>query len=71
MIFKKLKRNKNKIKPRRLKLKMFAAVVLSCILVFIRPRCSLSQSSSPHFDNQTMDERVISDRDFNSFENND
>lgn len=41
------------------------------ILLFSRARYSSSQSLSPDIDNKTISERVISDRDFNSFENND
>ena len=40
------------------------------ILLFSKARFSSSQSSRPNFNNGTIYERVISDRDFNSFENN-
>lgn len=73
MIFKKLKRNQNKIKPRGRKRKIFGSIILSFILLFGKPRWSSSQSSSPHFDfdNQVYQGRLLSDQEFNSFENND
>lgn len=71
MIFKKLKRNENKIKPRRRKRKIFVTIGLQLILLFSKVRCSSSQSSSPNFGNQEVHGKVTSDRDFNSFENND
>ena len=40
-------------------------------LLFGKPRSSSSQSSSPNFDNQTIQEKVINDRDVNLFEGND
>lgn len=70
-IFKKHKDNQNKIKPRGRKRKIFATIVLALSLLFGKPRSSSSQSSSPNFDNQTIQEKVINDRDVNFFEDND
>ena len=69
MIFKKLKKNKNKPSGKKRKLLTTIALILS--LLFGKPRLSSSQSPSSNFDNQTIHERVINDRDVNSFEDND
>ena len=63
-IFKKRKDNQNKIKPRGRKRKIFATIALALSLLFGKPRLSSSQSSSSNFDTQTIQERVINDRDF-------
>jgi len=39
--------------------------------LFGKPRLSFSRSSSPNFDNQVVQERVIEEREFNSLEEND
>ncbi len=46
MIFKRRKDNKNKIKSRRRKRKIFATIALAWILLFGKARWSSSQSSS-------------------------
>jgi len=71
MIFKKRKGNFNKIKPPDKKRKIFITTVLLLSLLFGKPRLSFSRSSSPNFCNQEVHERVIDDREFNSFEEND
>lgn len=71
MIFKKFKRNQNKIKSFGRKRKIFGSIVLVFSLLFGKPRLNSSGSSGPNFDNRTIHERVINDRDCNSFENND
>jgi hypothetical protein len=68
-IFKKRQDNSNKTKPRGRKRKILTTIALALSLLFGKPRSS--SSSSPNFDNQTIHERVINDRDFNSFEEND
>ena len=70
-IFKKHKDNQNKIKPRGRKRQIFTTIVLAFSLLFGKPRLSSSQSLSSNFDNQTIQERVINDRDVNLFEDND
>lgn len=70
-IFKKRKDNQNKIKPRGRKRKISATIVLTLSLLFCRLRLSSSHSPSSNFDNQTIQERVINDRDVNLFEDND
>ena len=62
MIFKKRKRNQNKIKPPGRKRKVFITIILLLSLLFGKPRFSSSRSSSPNFDNQAIHERVIDDR---------
>ncbi len=62
-IFKKYRNNKNKIKPKGRKRKIFATIVLALSLLFGKSRLSSSQSPSSNFDNQTIQERVINDRD--------
>jgi len=71
MLFKKRKGNQNKIKPRGRKRKIITTIALSLSLLFGKARLSSSQSPSSNFDNQTIHERVINDRDVNSFEDND
>ena len=71
MIFKKRKGNQNKIKPLGRKRKVFISIALLWSLLFGKPRLSFSRSSSPNFDNQEVHERVISNREFNSLEEND
>ena len=68
-IFKKCKDNPNKI--RGIKRKILVTVLLTLSLLFGKPRSSSSQSLSPNFDNQTIQEKVINDRDVNLFEDND
>ena len=70
-IFRKRKRNQNKIKPRSRKRKIFATITLVLSLLFGKPRLRSSQSYSPNFENQTIYERVLNERDFNCFEDND
>ena len=62
-IFLKYRNNKNKIKPKGRKRKIFATIVLALSLLFGKSRLSSSQSPSSNFDNQTIQERVINDRD--------
>ena len=71
MLFKKRKGNPNKIKPRGRKRKIVTTIILSCSLLFGKARLSSCQSPNSNFDNQTIHERVINDRDVNSFEDND
>jgi len=71
MLFKKRKGNPNKIKPSGRKRKIVTTIILSLSLLFGKARLSSSQSPSSNFDNQTIHERVINDRDVNSFEDND
>lgn len=71
MLFKKRKGNQNKIKPPGRKRKIITTIALSLSLFFGKARLSSSQSPSSNFDNQTIHERVINDRDVNSFEDND
>ncbi len=71
MIFKRRKDNKNKIKSRRRKRKIFATIALAWILLFGKARWSSSQSSSPNFGNQASYERLIDNREFNLLEEND
>lgn len=70
-IFKKHKDNQNKIKPRGRKRQIFPTIVLALSLLFGKSRLSSSQSLSSNFYNQTIQERVINDRDINLFEDND
>ena len=69
MIFKKLKKNKNKPSGKKRKLLTTIALILS--LLFGKPRSSPSRSSSPNFANQVVNERVIGERELNSLEEND
>ena len=69
MIFKKLKKNKNKPSGKKRKLLTTIALILS--LLFGKPRLSPSRSSSPNFANQVVNERVIGERELNSLEEND
>ena len=71
MLFKKRKGNPNKIKPPGRKRKIVTTIILSLSLLFGKARLSSSQSPNSNFDNQTIHERVINDRDVNSFEDND
>ena len=59
------------MKPRGRKRKLFTTIALALSLLFGKLRLSSSRSSSPNFGNQTIYEKVINDRDFNSFEDND
>lgn len=52
------------------KRKVFTTIALALSLVFGKPRFSTYRSSSSNFDNQTVHERVIDDREFNSSEKN-
>ena len=70
-IFLKHKNNQNKIKPRGRNRKLFATIALALSLQFRKSGLSSSQSLSSNFDNQTIQKRVINDRDVNLFENND
>ena len=60
-ILKKYRNNKNKIKPKGRKRKIFATIVLALSLLFGKSRLSSSHSPSSNFDNQTIQERVIND----------
>jgi len=71
MIFKKRKSNQNRTKPSGRKRKRFVSIALLWSLLFGKPRLSFSRSSSPNFDDQGVHERVISNREFNSLEEND
>jgi hypothetical protein len=71
MIFKKRKRSQNKIRPSSRKRKVLTTVALILNLLFGKPRLSFSRSSSPNFDNQAVQERVIEEREFNLLEEND
>ena len=71
MLFFKRTRNQNKIKPQGRKRKIITTIALAWSLLFGKPRSSSSQLPSSNFDNQTIHERVINDRDVNSFEEND
>lgn len=68
-MFKKRKDNQNKLTGR--KRKIFATIPLSLSLLFVKPRLSFSQLSSPNFSNQEVSERLIDDRKFYSLEEND
>nr|QUS63746.1 hypothetical protein [Haslea silbo] len=68
---KKRKGNSNKIKPPGRKRKIVITIILSLSLLFGKARLSSSQSPNSNFDNQIIHERVINDRDLNSFEDND
>jgi hypothetical protein len=68
-MFKKRKDNQNKTTGR--KRKIFATIAVSLSLLFAKPRLSFSRSSSPNFDNQVVQERVIEEREFNLLEEND
>jgi len=70
-IFKKRKDNQNKIKPSVRKRKIFATIALVLNLLFGKSRLSSSQSPSPNFGNQEVYQRLIHDREFYSFDNND
>ena len=65
MLFKKRKGNQNKIKPPGRKRKIITTIILLLSLLFGKARLSSSQSPSSNFDNQTIHERVINDRDDN------
>lgn len=71
MIFKKRKGNQNKIKPPGRKRKIITTIVLSVTLLFGKARLSSSQSSSPNFANQVVNQRVIGEQELNSLEEND
>jgi hypothetical protein len=71
MTFKNRKGNENKTKPPGRKRKIFTTIALSLSLLFGKQRSSFYQSSSPNFGNQAVHERIIDDREFNAFENND
>mgnify|MGYP000057444553 CR=1 FL=1 len=70
-ILKKRKDNQNKIKPSGRKRKIFATIALVLNLLFGKSRLSSSQSPSPNFGNQEVHQRLIDDREFNLFEEND
>ena len=65
------KGSKNKIKLSGRKRKVLTTITLILSLLFGKPRLSFSRSSSPNFDNQVVQERVIDGRQFNSIEEND
>jgi len=53
------------------KRKIFATIALVLNLLFGKSRLSSSQSPSPNFGNQEVHQRLIDDREFNLFEEND
>ena len=71
MSLKKRETNQNKIRHPGRKRKIIATIALSLSLLFGKTRLSSSQSSSPNFDNQVVQERVIYDQWFCSLEDND
>ena len=71
MSLKKRETNQNKIRHPGKKRKIIATIALSLSLLFGKTRLSSSQSSSPNFDNEAVQERVIYDQWFCSLEDND
>ena len=61
MSFKKRETNQNKIRHPGRKRKIIATIALLLSLLFGKTRLSSSQSSSPNFGNQVVQERVIDD----------
>ena len=71
MFFKKRQTNQNKTRHPGRKRKIIATIALSLSLLFGKARLSSSQSSSLNFDNKVVQERIIDDQEFCSFEEND
>ena len=71
MSFKKRETNQNKIRHPDRKRKISTTIALSLSLLFGKARLSSSQSSSLNFDNKVVQERIIDDQEFCSFEEND
>ena len=67
MLFKKRKGNQNKIKPPGRKRKIITTITLSFSFLFGKAQLSYSQLPSSNFDNQTIHERVMNNRDVNLF----
>ena len=70
MSLKKRETNQNKIKHPVRKRKIIATIALSLSLLFGKTRLSSAQSSSPNFNNEVVQKRVIYDQWFCSIENN-
>ena len=71
MSFKKRETNQNKIRHPGRKRKIIATIALSLSLLFGKTRLSSSQSSSPNFDNNVVQERIIDGQEFCSLKDND
>ena len=71
MSLKKRETNQNKIRHPGRKRKIIATIALSLSLLFGKTRLSSAQSSSPNFDNEVVQKRVIYDQWFCSLEDND